>query len=98
MQGRLLQFQEHPFECKTNYAGSATLRCNFDVQDLRRVLPEEYWLGDEEELPHLGDCPGWGYMNHYERDGNEYVARKRSADADATGQPMRWNDGHRPDD
>ena len=39
MQGRLLLWQLHPFECQSNYAGTAALRCNFDVQDLRRRLP-----------------------------------------------------------
>ena len=37
-------------------------------------------------------------MNHYEWDGNEYVARKRSSDVDAAGQPMRWDDELRPED
>ena len=40
MQGRLMMFQEHPFECPSNYAASVSLRYNFDVQDLRHVLPE----------------------------------------------------------
>ena len=26
MQGRILGFQEHPFECQSNYAGSSTMR------------------------------------------------------------------------
>ena len=34
MTGRLLLFQEHPFECLTNYAGLDCMRCNLDVQDL----------------------------------------------------------------
>ena len=41
MQGRLLLIQEHPFECHTNYTATGVLRCNFDVQDLRRVLPKK---------------------------------------------------------
>ena len=49
IQGRLLPFQGHPFECQTNYGGLGALRCNFNVQDMRRVLPESTWL--EEELP-----------------------------------------------
>jgi len=53
MQGPLLMFQEQPFEVLTNYAGAASLRCNFDVQDLRRVLPESLWKLDEETLPTL---------------------------------------------
>ena len=63
MQGRVLSFQEHPFECQSNYGGVAALRCNFDVQDLRRVLPEEHWLPNSDALPHLGNRPDWGYMN-----------------------------------
>ena len=31
MQGRLLLWQEHPFECQSNYAALAALRCNFDM-------------------------------------------------------------------
>ena len=34
MQGRVLSFQEHPFECLSNYAALNCVRCNFDVQDL----------------------------------------------------------------
>ena len=34
MQGRVLLFQEHPFECQSNYGALAFLRSNFDVQDL----------------------------------------------------------------
>ena len=37
MQGRLSLIQEHPFECQGNYGALAVLRCNFDIQDLRRV-------------------------------------------------------------
>ena len=76
---------------KNNYAGSASLRCNFDFQDLRRVLPEEHWLTSEEEMPHIGDRPDWGYMNHYEWDGNQYVLRKRAEGADLADQPMQWD-------
>ena len=53
MQGRLLMFQEQPFEVQTNYAGAGALRCNFDVQDLRRVLPESLWKLEEEAYPSL---------------------------------------------
>ena len=54
MEGRLMQFQEHPFECQSNYVGLAAMRCNLDVQDLRRILPCDHWLDPEEELPDLG--------------------------------------------
>ena len=36
MQGRVLNFQPHPYECVTNHAGIAAFRSNLDVQDLRR--------------------------------------------------------------
>ena len=38
MAGRILTMQKHFGECCTNYAGMITIRCNLDVQDLRRVL------------------------------------------------------------
>ena len=64
MQGRLLHIQEHPFEGQTNYAAIAALRCNFDVQVLRRVsavhrkkrgeeMPQLDWLEPDEK------CPTW---------------------------------------
>ena len=75
LQGRLLHFQEHPFECQTNYAGLGALRCNLDVQDLRRVLDEPYWRNHGEAMPHIGDRPEWGYMNVYEWNGHRYEGR-----------------------
>ena len=69
MKGRLLLFQEHPFECQSNYAALPALRCNFDTQDLRRVLPEEEWL--DTDMPHLGNKPEFGYMNTHEWDGEQ---------------------------
>jgi hypothetical protein len=88
MQGRLLPLQEHPFECQSNYAALAALRCNFDMQDLRRVLPVQHWLAGE--LPHLGDRPTWGYMNHYEWDGDEWVARRDESLGALPAEPMAW--------
>ena len=41
------------------------------MQDLRRIFPEEDWL--EEELPHIGDRPDYGYMNKYEYVSEEVV-------------------------
>ena len=79
MQDRVLVFQEHPFECQSNYAALATLRSNFDAQDLRRVLPEERWLEDGEEMPHIGARLESGYMNVFERDGEDYVPRRGDA-------------------
>ena len=90
MQGRLLGFQEHPFECSSNYASAAVMRCNLDVKDLRRVLPEEHWLTDGEELPGRGKRAHWGYMQHHEWDGKKYVARHRNAEPSKN--PIQWED------
>ena len=90
MQGRLLGFVEHPFECATNYAGAAAMRCNLDVQDLRRVLPAEHWLADEEDYPSLGERPSRGYMQQYEWDGQDYVQRHRSSTPSPV--PVAWKD------
>ena len=95
MQGRLLLFQEHPFECQSNYGALDALRCNFDMQDLRRVLPEDDWL--DEELPHLGNRPDFGYMNAFEWSGTEWEPRRPdSSDAsyprpDLEDAPNAWS-------
>ena len=81
MQGRALTFQEHPFECQSNYAGIAGMRCNLDVQDLRRVIQEELWLDDADKLPSIGARPEQGYMKEYEWDGEQYVMRCESTEA-----------------
>ena len=44
MAGRILTYQVHPFECPTNYAALVAMRCNVDVQDMRRVLPPRLWM------------------------------------------------------
>ena len=49
MQGRLWSFQEHRFECPSNYAAGTAMRCNLDAQDLRRFLPAEHLLDYDEE-------------------------------------------------
>ena len=79
MEGRVMLFQEHPFECQSNYLGVAANRCNLDVQDLRRVLSPEYWMEAGEELPHLEARDDWGYMNVYEWDGEGYVPRQAAS-------------------
>ena len=87
MQGRVQLFQEHPFECQSNYGALGALRCNLDVQDLRRVLPETEWL--DRELPHLGDRPEYGYMNSYEWDGENWTERR--PDKEPLGEePLQW--------
>ena len=48
MAGRVLTFQQHPFERPTNYAALVAARCNVDVQDMRRVLPPRLWVPAEE--------------------------------------------------
>ena len=47
MAGRILTFQMHPWECTTTYAGLVSMRCNLDVQDLRRTLPPAMWMPSE---------------------------------------------------
>ena len=51
MAGRILTFQMHPWECSTTYAGIVALRCNLDVQDLRRTLPPHMWMASEDLEP-----------------------------------------------
>ena len=96
MQGRLLLFQEHPFECQTNYAGSAALRCNLDVQDLRRVLPEHLWKPDGVALPRLRIDEDrekeMGYMGVYEWDGEKFVEREAGRTHGEMRDPEQWRD------
>ena len=85
-------FQEQPFEVQTNYAGASALRCNFDVQDLRRVLPEKLWRQPHEDgLPSLRvdekRSTEMGYMGAYEWDGTEFVEREGNAN---TREPVQW--------
>ena len=49
MDGRILIFQMHLWKCLTTYAGIVALRCNLDVQDLRRTLPPDMWMPTEEQ-------------------------------------------------
>ena len=51
MAGRVLTYQVHPWECSTNYTGLVAIRCNLDVQDLRRTLPPHIWMSSEELEP-----------------------------------------------
>ena len=48
MMGKIRTVQVHPWECVTNYAALVALRCNVDVQDLRRVLPPHIWISEQE--------------------------------------------------
>ena len=92
MQGRVLHFPEHPIECQSNYAGVGSIRCNLDVQDLRRVLPEDGWLQEGGSLPHIGDRKEWGYMNVYEWNGSTYTNRLPEETTLEGKTPERWSD------
>ncbi len=59
MLGRLDLFQEHPYEGPTNYTALVCVRCNLDVQDLRRVL----MLYAPSELSGIGGRSAWSWMN-----------------------------------
>ena len=55
MAGRILTFQVHPWECPSNYAALIALRCNVDVQDLRRVPPPWVWMLPDELEATVGE-------------------------------------------
>ena len=59
MLGRLDYFQEHPFEGFANYTALVCVRCNLDLQDLRRILIKHA----PHEMPGIGDRPAWSWMN-----------------------------------
>ena len=59
MKGRIYTFQDHPYEGPTNYIGLACLRCNLDVQDLRRVLVDYA----PASLPSTGPKEHWSWMS-----------------------------------
>ena len=63
MAGRILTFQDHPEEGQTNYAGQVAMRCNLDVQDLRRVLPPKLWMPEADLEPDGKEEDGSSY-NH----------------------------------
>ena len=60
MLGRVCTFQEHPYEGPTSYTGLVNVRCNLDLQDLRRVLVKYA----PEVMPCIGDRPEWAWMNN----------------------------------
>ena len=51
MAGRIITFQTHPRECPTNYAALVAMRCNVDVQDMRRVPPPSVWMHSSDLEP-----------------------------------------------
>ena len=55
MAGRVALYQLHPWECPTNYAMLVAMRCNVDVQDLRRTLPPHMWLPRSELEPEAAE-------------------------------------------
>ena len=63
MAGRIITFQMHPWECSTNYAALVAMRCNVDVQDLRRVLPPTMWMPAEELEPAGQETEGETYTH-----------------------------------
>ena len=95
-QGRILPLQEHPFEVQTNYAAASALRCNFDVQDLRRVLPVHLWKPEGLRLPSLpideARDKEMGYMGLYEWDAEEFVEREPGRTAGQPREPVMWCD------
>ena len=99
MQGRLLHIQEHPFEVQTNYTGAGCMRCNFDVQDLRRVLPEHLWKLAEDQWPCLPVDAArekeLGYMGVHELDGDTYVERTRD---ESSREACQWENVFRPEE
>ena len=61
--GRVMPWQMHAYEGSTNYCGLVALRCNLDVQDLRRILVRLSETGVSlvpSPLPSLGPCPTLG--------------------------------------
>ena len=49
-------------------------------------------MDPEDQLPHVGDRPSWGYMNKYEWNGEEYEDRP-----DLSGvEPQSWGDELQP--
>ena len=45
-------------------------------------MPENHWLEDGEEMPHIGGRPEGGYMNVFEWDGEDDVRRRGDASED----------------
>ena len=92
-------FQEQPFEVQTNYAGASALRCNFDVQDLRQVLPERLWKPTEENCPSLrvdeNRAKEMGYMGAYEWDGEAFEEREGVSKMRS---PSQWGQGKAPEE
>ena len=96
MQGRLLLFQDHPGEGPRNECGSGGLRCNFDVQDMHRVLPEHLWNREAVPLPRLRIDEKrekeMGFMSLWERDGEKFVEREPGRTHGDLRGPVQWRD------
>ena len=69
MAGRILTYQVHPWECPTNYAAKVAMRCNVDVQDMRRVLPPSLWMPEAELEPNAREYAdeNWSHGEYPQR-------------------------------
>ena len=47
-----------------------------------------YWMDPQDQLPHVGDRPTWGFMNKYEWNGEEYEERPDLTVV----EPHSWSD------
>jgi hypothetical protein len=63
MAGRIITYQTQPWECSTNYAALVAMRCNVDVQGLRRVLPPTMWMPLEDLEPVEEEANGETYTH-----------------------------------
>ena len=84
MAGRILTYQMHPGESPTNYAALCTMRCNVDVQDLRRVLPPILWLEPHELEPEADANAGRTHTH------GAYPQRLRQYNAPNVGANWGW--------
>ena len=60
--------------------------------------PRAYGRKTGEELPHIGDRPSWGYINVWERDGDEFVPRRGDNAQPLSSEPSRWDSETTPED
>lgn len=74
--GRIITVQDNPFECSSNPVRLVTGRCNFDLQDMRRVLPEP--ILPSGPYPHLGPKPHWSMMDNYDHERDQPRPHQKS--------------------
>ena len=70
----------------------------FPSQDLRRLPPLQHWLQQDEELPHVGDQPTFGYMKDYEWVENDYVLRRPLEKGNLPAEPHAFTEEFTPDE